>query len=113
MDYEPTIRSRNIAEPRTFVTKWEKELNDKASRKKAFSRDRDAKRGENFVNTQYEDIWDYAQLIGLDDDDFYMTYNEDDANMLIKMWKIANRNTFDKKFTSNPGLSLFYIGGQV
>jgi hypothetical protein len=59
MDYEPTIRSRNIAEPRTFVTKWEKELNDKASRKKAFSRERDTKRGENFVDT---DIYTQEQL---------------------------------------------------
>jgi hypothetical protein len=97
MEYEPTIRSRNIAEPRTFVTKWEKELNDKASRKKAFSRERDTKRGENFIHTQYEDICDYAQLIGLDDDDFYMTYNEDDENMLIKMWKMSmNRYTKDE-----------------
>ncbi len=39
----PIVKHRNFAEPRVFVTKWEKEINDKHKRKKAIHRDRDSK----------------------------------------------------------------------
>jgi hypothetical protein len=65
MNYDPVIRFRPIAEPRTFVTKWENEITNKTTRKKSISRDRDAKRGENFEDT-YEYV--YPQT---DNDDYY------------------------------------------
>ncbi len=74
MDYEPIIRFRNVAEPRSFVTKWEKELTDKASRKKAISRERDTKRGENFEDTEkYED-----QYQNNDNDGFYSNWCQEE-----------------------------------
>jgi len=39
----PIVQPRNIAEPRTFVTKWDVELNKKHLRKRAIRNDRDAK----------------------------------------------------------------------
>jgi hypothetical protein len=50
MDSHPTFTIRNVAEPRTFVTKWEQEINKKVQRKKAFSKDRAAKYQEVFLN---------------------------------------------------------------
>jgi hypothetical protein len=73
MNYEPLIRFRNVAEPRSFVTKWEKEISDKATRKKAISRDRDTKRGENFEDaTTYE----YPQP-----DNFYNEYCNEETEI--------------------------------
>jgi hypothetical protein len=69
MNYEPIIRFRNVAEPRSFVTKWEKELSDKATRKKAFSRERDTKRGENFEDTEKYEVYQIN-----DKDDFYVKH---------------------------------------
>ena len=43
MDHTPIIPSRNVAEPRVFVTKWQPEIDKKVKRKKAFSKDRDTK----------------------------------------------------------------------
>ena len=43
MDSYPSFTIRNVAEPRTFVTKWQPEIDKKVQRKKAFSKDRDAK----------------------------------------------------------------------
>ena len=69
MNHEPVIRFRPIAEPRTFVTKWETELTNKALRKKAISRDRDTKRGENFEDTL---AYEYPQI----EDNFYKCHEE-------------------------------------
>jgi len=71
MNNEPLIRFRNVAEPRSFVTKWEKEISNKSSRKKAFSRERDTKRGENFEDTE-----NYEYQIN-DKNDVYVKYYEE------------------------------------
>ena len=72
MNHEPVIRFRPVAEPRTFVTKWETEIINKTSRKKAISRDRDTKRGENFEDTiTYE--YEYPQP----DNDYNECFHEE------------------------------------
>ena len=50
MDSEPVIRARNVAEPRTFITKWDQEIDKKVKRKKAFSKNRDSKYSDHFDN---------------------------------------------------------------
>jgi len=50
MDSQPTFTIRNVAEPRTFVTKWQPEIEQKVQRKKAFSKERDAKYQEDNLN---------------------------------------------------------------
>jgi len=69
MDNTPIIPSRNVAEPRTFVTKWQPELDKKVKRKKAFSKERDFKRGGNF-----EDNDDYGEQSGQIEDIYYESH---------------------------------------
>jgi len=49
-DHTPIIKQRNFAEPRVFITKWEKEINDKNKRKQGIQRDRDSKYNDTFIN---------------------------------------------------------------
>jgi len=67
MDNTPIIPSRNVAEPRTFVTKWQPELDKKVKRKKAFSKDRDSKYFDDYDNLNQ---W-YRVKYGIFTSDYY------------------------------------------
>ena len=62
MDSEPVIRARNVAEPRTFITKWDQEIDKKVKRKKAFSKNRDTKYEDDFFKRDgNENQWYYVR----------------------------------------------------
>ena len=61
MDSEPVIRFRNVAEPRTFITKWDQEIDKKVKRKKAFSKNRDTKYEDFFKRDGNENQWYYVR----------------------------------------------------
>jgi len=82
MDNTPIIRNRNVAEPRVFITKWQPEIDKKVKRKKAFSRERDSKRGCNFEDN---DDYDY---------DYEPAYNK----------KVIDSEQFTREFDGEHGV---------
>ena len=79
MDNTPILPSRNFAEPRTFVTKWQPEIDKKVKRKKAFSRERDSKRcnfenDEDFEPVYNKKVIDSEQITREFDDEYDVLY---------------------------------------